>query len=176
MAASSVSSKPSYQTLEVVLDDGTKCRVKRTPQSNLKRLIELQSELTGKYVQSNGAIAELFVEDDVVELIREYVGLLPVQGKKDADNNDVYLDYEDIKDNWEQLVKLIFNGSIDEKTRAYVEGATEPEVSKLHFLPFQSQLQIHWHQWRLSQGKILLDREKELETLVEASKPKTEAN
>jgi hypothetical protein len=166
MAASSTSNKPSYQTLEVILDSGEKVRVRRTPQSNLKRLIELQGELVGKYLEVNGAISELFVQDDIVALIKEYLGLLPIQGK-----DETYLDYEDLKENWEQLVRLVFNGSIDEKTRK-VEGTTEPEVSKLHFLPFELQLQNHYHQWRLNQGKLLLEREKEIESLVEANKQK----
>lgn len=170
MANSSTSNKPSYQTLEVVLDSGEKVRVRRTPQSNLKRLIELQGELVGKYLEVNGAISELFIQDDIVALIKEYLGLLPIQGKDEA-----FLDYEDLKENWEQLVRLVFNGSIDEKTRK-VEGTTEPEVSKLHFLPFELQLQTHYHQWRLNQGKLLLEREKEIENLVEGNKQKPTEN
>lgn len=161
MAASSTSNKPSYQTLEVVLDNGNKIRVRRTPQVNLKRLIELQGELVGKYLEVNGAISELLIQEDTVELIKEYLGLLPIQGK-----DDEYLNYEDIKENWEQLVKLVFNGSINEKTRE-IDNTTEPEVSKLHFLPFQLQLQTASRLWEINQTKSLLEHKKELEKVTQ---------
>ena len=163
MASSSTSNKPSYQTLEVVLDNGNKTRVRRTPQVNLKRLIELQGELVGKYLEVNGAISELLIQEDTVELIKEYLGLLPIQGK-----DDEYLDYEDIKENWEQLVKLVFNGSINEKTRE-IDSTTEPEVSKLHFLPFQLQLQTASRLWEINQTKSLLEHKKELEKATQDS-------
>ena len=163
MASSSTSNKPSYQTLEVVLDNGNKIRVRRTPQVNLKRLIELQGELVGKYLEVNGAISELLIQEDTVELIKEYLGLLPIQGK-----DDEYLDYEDIKENWEQLVKLVFNGSINEKTRE-IDSTTEPEVSKLHFLPFQLQLQTASRLWEINQTKSLLEHKKELEKATQDS-------
>ena len=163
MASSSTSNKPSYQTLEVVLDNGNKIRVRRTPQVNLKRLIELQGELVGKYLEVNGAISELLIQEDTVELIKEYLGILPIQGK-----DDEYLNYEDIKENWEQLVKLVFNGSINEKTRE-IDSTTEPEVSKLHFLPFQLQLQTASRLWEINQTKSLLEHKKELEKATQDS-------
>lgn len=164
MAASSALSKPSYQTLEVKLDNDNKpVRIKRVPQSDLKQLITLQDELLGRYIQADGALAELLVDESILTLIKQYIGLLPIEGYK-ADEQK-YLDYDDISENWEQLTRLVFNGSLDEKTRN-IEGVTPSLVSNLHFLPYETQRELHLHKRRLGKTQELLEQKLELEELA----------
>lgn len=164
MAASSALSKPSYQTLEVKLDNDNKpVRIKRVPQSDLKQLITLQDELLGRYIQADGALAELLVDESIVTLIKQYIGLLPIDGYK-ADEQK-YLDYDDISENWEQLTRLVFNGSLDEKTRN-IEGVTPSLVSNLHFLPYETQRELHLHKRRIEKTQELLEQKLELEKLA----------
>lgn len=163
MASSSTSNKPSYQTLEVKLDNESKpVRIKRVPQSDLKQLIRLQDELLGLYVRADGALAELLVDESVVEIIKQYIGLLPIEGQKGEEQK--YLNYDDISENWEQLTKLVFNGSLDEKTRS-IEGVTPSLVSNLHFLPYETQRELHLHQRRVEKTQELLSQREELEKL-----------
>lgn len=164
MAASEKLSKPSYQTLEVKLDNDNKpVRIKRVPQSDLKQLITLQDELLGRYIQADGALAELLVDESIVTLIKQYIGLLPIDGYK-ADEQK-YLDYDDISENWEQLTRLVFNGSLDEKTRN-IEGVTPSLVSNLHFLPYETQRELHLHKRRIEKTQELLEQKLELEKLA----------
>jgi hypothetical protein len=163
MASSVQSNKPSYQTLEVKLDNEAKpVRVKRVPQNDLKKLIELQDELLGLYIKADGALAELLVDESVVELIKQYIGLLPIEGTKSEEQK--YLSYDDISENWEQLTRLVFNGSLDEKTRN-IEGVTPSLVSNLHFLPYETQRELHLHKRRLDKTQELLGQREELEKL-----------
>jgi hypothetical protein len=164
MAASDKLNKPSYQTLEVLLDDGKKVRIKRVPQSELKQLITLQDELLGLYIKADGALAELLVDESVVEVIRQYIGLLPIEGQKTEAGEQKYLSYDDICENWEQLTRLVFNGSLDEKTRN-IEGVTPSLVSNLHFLPYETQRELHLHKRRLDKTQELLGQREELEKL-----------
>lgn len=164
MAASDKLNKPSYQTLEVLLDDGKKVRIKRVPQSDLKQLITLQDELLGLYIKADGALAELLVDESVVEVIRQYIGLLPIEGQKTESGEQKYLNYDDISENWEQLTRLVFNGSLDEKTRN-IEGVTPSLVSNLHFLPYETQRELHLHKRRLDKTQELLSQREELEKL-----------
>lgn len=164
MASSDKLTKPSYQTLEVLLDDGKKVRVKRVPQSDLKQLIALQDELLGLYIKADGALAELLVDESVVEVIKQYVGLLPIEGQKTESGEQKYLNYDDISENWEQLTRLVFNGSLDEKTRN-IEGVTPSLVSNLHFLPYETQRELHLHQRRVEKTQELLKQREELEKL-----------
>jgi hypothetical protein len=164
MGISAQSNKPSYQTLEVLLDDGKKVRVKRVPQSDLKQLIALQDELLGLYIKADGALAELLVDESVVEVIKQYVGLLPIEGQKTESGEQKYLNYDDISENWEQLTRLVFNGSLDEKTRN-IEGVTPSLVSNLHFLPYETQRELHLHKRRLDKTQELLSQREELEKL-----------
>jgi hypothetical protein len=164
MAASDKLNKPSYQTLEVLLDDGKKVRIKRVPQSDLKQLITLQDELLGLYIKADGALAELLVDESVVEVIKQYVGLLPIEGQKTESGEQKYLNYDDISENWEQLTRLVFNGSLDEKTRN-IEGVTPSLVSNLHFLPYETQRELHLHKRRLDKTQELLSQREELEKL-----------
>ena len=163
MATSAQLSKPSYQTLEVKLDNESKpVRIKRVPQSDLKQLITLQEELTGLYIRVDGALAELLVDDAALGLIKQYIGLLPIEGSKADDQK--YLDYADISENWEQLTRLVFNGSLDEKTRN-IEGVAPSLVSNLHFLPFEAQREPHLHKRRIEKTQELLTQREELEKL-----------
>jgi hypothetical protein len=53
-----------------------------------------------------------------------------------------FLKFEDICDNWEQLVVLFFNGSLNEERE--LENVTTPsKVSQLHFFPYLTILQKH---------------------------------
>ena len=171
MASSTTSNKPSYQTLPVTLDDGKTVRLKRTTQANLKELISLQEELLGAYIRVDGALAELLVDDTIVGLVKQYLGLLPIEGQKTADGEQKFLDYEDVSENWEQLTKLVFNGSLDEKTRT-IEGVAPSLVSNLHFLPFETQRELHLHQRRVEKTQELIVQREELEKLDK----KTEEN
>jgi hypothetical protein len=148
----------------VLLDDGKKVRIKRVPQSDLKQLITLQDELLGLYIKADGALAELLVDESVVEVIRQYIGLLPIEGQKTESGEQKYLNYDDISENWEQLTRLVFNGSLDEKTRN-IEGVTPSLVSNLHFLPYETQRELHLHKRRLDKTQELLSQREELEKL-----------
>ena len=171
MASSAVLNKPSYQTLEIKLDNESKpVRIKRVPQSDLKQLIALQDELLGLYVRADGALAELLVDESVIELIKQYLGLLPIEGQKTESGEQKYLNYDDISENWEQLTRLVFNGSLDEKTRN-IEGVTPSLVSNLHFLPYETQRELHLHQRRVEKTQELLKQREELEKL---DKPQSE--
>ncbi|UQS94907.1 hypothetical protein Pam2_27 [Pseudanabaena phage Pam2] len=138
-------------------------RVKRVPQSDLKQLIALQDELLGLYIKADGALAELLVDESVIELIKQYVGLLPIEGQK-VEGEQKYLNYDDISENWEQLTRLVFNGSLDEKTRN-IEGVTPSLVSNLHFLPYETQRELHLHKRRVEKTEELLKQREELEKL-----------
>lgn len=171
MASSDKLAKPSYQTLEIKLDNESKpVRIKRVPQSDLKQLIALQDELLGLYIKADGALAELLVDESVIELIKQYIGLLPIEGQK-VEGEQKYLSYDDISENWEQLTRLVFNGSLDEKTRN-IEGVTPSLVSNLHFLPYETQRELHLHKRRVEKTEELLKQREELEKL---EKPQTEA-
>ena len=163
MAASDKLNKPFYQTLEVKLDNESKpVRIRRVPQNDLKKLISLQDELLGLYIRADGALAELLVDESAVELIKQYIGMLPIEGQKSEEQK--YLSYDDISENWEQLTRLVFNGSLDEKTRV-IEGVTPSLVSNLHFLPFETQRELHLHKRRVEKTQELLTQKEELEKL-----------
>ncbi len=163
MAASDKLNKPFYQTLEVKLDNESKpVRIRRVPQDDLKKLINLQDELLGLYIKADGALAELLVDESAVELIKQYIGMLPIEGQKSEEQK--YLSYDDISENWEQLTRLVFNGSLDEKTRV-IEGVTPSLVSNLHFLPFETQRELHLHKRRVEKTQELLTQKEELEKL-----------
>jgi hypothetical protein len=163
MAASDKLNKPFYQTLEVKLDNESKpVRIRRVPQDDLKKLISLQDALLGLYIRADGALAELLVDESAVELIKQYIGMLPIEGQKSEEQK--YLSYDDISENWEQLTRLVFNGSLDEKTRV-IEGVTPSLVSNLHFLPFETQRELHLHKRRVEKTQELLTQKEELEKL-----------
>jgi hypothetical protein len=59
---------------------------------------------------------------------------------------------------------LVFNGSLDEKTRV-IEGVAPSLVSNLHFLPFETQRELHLHKRRVEKTQELLTQKEELEKL-----------
>lgn len=165
MATSSTLNKPFYQTLEVKLDNQTKpVRVRRVPQEDVKKLISLQDELLKIYIEADGSLASILVDEYSVDLIKQFIGLLPIEGEKTESGEQKFLNYDDISENWEQLVRLVFNGSLDEKTRN-IDGVTPSLVSNLHFLPFETQRENHLHSKRLSKTRELIAQREEIEKL-----------
>jgi hypothetical protein len=131
------STKPSYKTLRVQLDDGSSVQIKRCTLENTEILLQLQDELLEFYVSCNGFIGEIITKPVVRERLEAMCNILPtvnVSGK------DEFLKFDDISDNWEQLILLFFNGSLNDERE--LENITNPsKVSQLHFFPYVQILQ-----------------------------------
>lgn len=132
--------KPQYKTEKVVKDDGSVVNICRCALADMDTLLELQDRLVEAYILADGALGEIIAKPEVQADLKSICSLLPLDQKVKGET--VYLDFEDIKDNWEQLVALFFNGAIDETSRK-VEAVSPSKVSKLHFLPYQKMLEKH---------------------------------
>jgi hypothetical protein len=131
--------KPMYKTLRVKLDDGSEVVVKRCTLQNTQMLLELQDELLEDYARCNGAIGEIIAKEEVRTRLQTVCNLLPIVSTKEPIE---YLDFEKIQDNWEQLVVLFFNGSLNDD-RQLVDVTTPSKISELHFFPYVQMLQKH---------------------------------
>jgi hypothetical protein len=116
--------KPAYKTLRVKLDDGTEVVVKRCTLENTQVLLELQDELLEDYARCNGAIGEIIAKPEVRTRLQTVCNLLPLVNAKDPAE---FLDFEKIQDNWEQLIVLFFNGSLNDD-RQLVDVTTPVET------------------------------------------------
>lgn len=126
--------KPQYKLIQIKLDTGTSVQIGRASLENIELLTELQDKLLDKYTQADGSIGPLLASDEeFVSNLRTACSVLPIVG------TDSYLDYDDIKENWEQLIVLFFNAGFDSDNRRH-SSIVQPKVSELHFLPFVSQL------------------------------------
>jgi hypothetical protein len=135
--------KPMYKTLKVMLDNGSTVQIKRCTLENLDTLLNLQDELLERYVRSNGYIGEFITDESVRANLLSMCNLLPIVSTKDPIE---YLDFTTIEDNWEQLILLFFNGSLNEDSRELDNVTTASLVSQLHFFPYLTMLQKHVEQ------------------------------
>lgn len=131
--------KPTYKTLRVKQDDGSEVVVKRCTLEHTQTLLELQDELLEDYARCNGAIGEIIAKPEVRTRLQTVCNLLPIVNAKEPTE---YLDFEKIQDNWEQLIVLFFNGSLNDD-RQLVDVTTPSKVSELHFFPYVQMLQKH---------------------------------
>ena len=132
------SKRPQYKLERVVKDDGATVQVARVALKDLDTLLELQDRLLEKYIKCEGSVGKLFTDDDVIADLRTVCSLLPIVGAKE----ETYLNYDDIAENWEQLIVLFLNGGLNEETRT-VEKLLPSRISQLHFLPYLEMLQAH---------------------------------
>lgn len=133
--------KPQYKTEKVVKDDGTVVQIRRCNLKDLDLLLEIQDRLLKRYVEEEGALGKLMSDEAVRSDLTTACSLLPLADKTKT-GEDQYLDFEDIQDNWEQLVVLFFNGSFDEDTRTS-PTLLPSKVSNLHFFPYLEMLRTH---------------------------------
>lgn len=132
--------KPQYKLERVIKDDGTAVNVCRCALADMDTLLEIQDRLAEAYVLADGAIGEIITKPEVQADLKSICSLLPLEQRGKGEVQ--YLDFDDISDNWEQLVSLFFNGSIDEETRS-IKDISPSKVSQLHFLPYEKMIRTH---------------------------------
>lgn len=126
--------KPSYKTEKVYLDSGEVTYIKRCSTEDMETLMEIQERLLNHLVDSDGELGPVLINPEVISDLKTVCSILPIVGKEDT-----YLDYEDIKENWEQLIKLFFTDGLNEDTRVITE-IIPSKVSNLHFLGYMKTL------------------------------------
>lgn len=136
MTTSKKYQKPQYKTESIKLDNGSTVQIQRTPLANLDLLLDLQDKLLEQYIACDGNIGMLFKDEQVVNDLTIACNLLPIVGK------DETLQFEDICENWEQIILLFFNGGLNPDTRR-TDNIMPSRVSQLHFLPFGEMLMKH---------------------------------
>jgi hypothetical protein len=130
--------KPQYKTLAVIKDDGVVVNVTRVPLKDLDTLLELQEKLLNKYVEVDGSFGQLMSDSELISYLTTICSLLPLVEK--AKGETQYLNFEDIQDNWEQLITLFFNSGLNTETREF--GDVLPSaISQLHFFPYMQIIQ-----------------------------------
>jgi len=134
MTVTAKTKKPTYKTEKVLKDDGTLIYIKRCSLDNMELLMETQERLIGHLLESDGEVGMLFTKPEVIVDLKAICSILPV-----VSNKEEYLDYEDIQENWEQLIKLFFTDGLDEDSRIMKE-VSPSRVSNLHFLPYMKTL------------------------------------
>jgi hypothetical protein len=133
-----VKSKPSYNTLKVTLDNGSVVDISRAVLADMDQLLEIQERLINKYIEADGSFGSLITDEDIRSDLKTLCGLLPIVSSKNSGingNEQKHLDFDDISDNWEQLITLFFNSSLDINTRE-INDVSASKVSQLHFLPY----------------------------------------
>jgi hypothetical protein len=130
--------KPQYKTLPVTKDDGTVVNVTRVALKDLETLLELQEKLLTKYVEADGSFGQLMSDSDLIADLTSICSLLPLVEKSKGETQ--YLNFEDIQDNWEQLITLFFNSGLDVETRE-AGNVLPSSVSQLHFFPYMQIIQ-----------------------------------
>lgn len=133
--------KPQYKPEKVVKDDGTVVNICRCSFADTDTLLQIQDRLVEAYVKCDGAIGAIIGNEETQADLRSICSLLPLE-QKTKGGEVQYLDFDDISDNWEQLVALFFNGSIDQNTRN-VPDLAPSKVSQLHFLPYAQMIKKH---------------------------------
>lgn len=132
----SKTTKPQYKTIKVILDNGTAVNIGRASLENIDTLLDVQDRLLEKYILEDGALGKLLLDTDFIADLKLICSLLPVIGTSNS------LNFEDIQENWEQLVTLFLNGGFNPETRR-MDAISESEVAKLHFLPYGKMLNTH---------------------------------
>jgi hypothetical protein len=134
---STTKSRPSYKTEKVVYDDGKVVNIMRCAAEDMDKLMDLQDKLVERYVMADGAIGKYFTSeyrDDLEADLRAICSIIPLVEKTKSGETQ-YLDYDLIKENWEQLISLFFNGDINEESRN-LTSMSPCKISQLHFLPY----------------------------------------
>ena len=149
-----VTQKPIYKTLTVAKDDGTYVEVSRASMEDYNTVKAIQDRLLQKYIEADLAFGELIADAKVRGDLVTLCSLLPIVPARGA-TETAYLDFNDICDNWEQLIRLFFNNEFDEESRE-VTGIAPSLVSNLHFLPYKKM----WNEHRLK----LESQEKDLQS------------
>lgn len=147
--------KPQYTTEKVTRDDGTVVNVCRCAFADMSTMLEIVDRLVEAYVMADGAIGEIISKPEVIADLQSICSLLPLE-QKTKTGEVQYLQFEDISENWEQLIYLFFNGSIIKETRE-VKDISAPRISQLHFLPYERLFRKHM------KIKLKLDKENESE-------------
>lgn len=137
MSGKSNSIRPTYKTEKVVKDNGTVVYVGRATADNMDTLLDVLSRLGALYVKQDGAIGTALADPQVIADLELVCSLLPIVGSKAEQE---YLSYDDIKENWEQLILLFFNGGLNTETRE-MEDLVAGKISSLHFLPVGKAMQ-----------------------------------
>lgn len=132
--------KPQYKLEKVTRDDGSVVNVCRCALADMDTLLDIQNRLAETYVMCDGAIGEVISKPEVQADLRSICSLLPLEQKTKGDVQ--YLNFDDISENWEQIVSLFFNGAIDQDNRAITE-ITPSRISQLHFLPYEKMIREH---------------------------------
>jgi len=140
MTSTGKSAKPQYKTEKVVRDDGSVVNICRCALADMDTLLEIQDRLTEAYVLCDGAIGEIITRPDVQADLQSICSILPLEQRLKGEVQ--YLNFEDIQENWEQLVALFFNGAIDQETRSISE-VSPSRISRLHFLPYERMVKEH---------------------------------
>jgi hypothetical protein len=128
--------KPSISTIDVTLDSGKVVKIGRCALAKMDTLLEAQSSLIEAYIECDGAVGAILMDSDVIATLTLMCSVLPIH------DTDEFLKYEDICQNWEQLVLLFFNGGLNPTTREVSsENILNPSwVASLHFLPYVSEI------------------------------------
>lgn len=126
--------KPQYKTESVTRDDGTVCQVTRAAMKDVPAFLELQDKLLGRYVEVDGAFAKIMIDPDAIADLTAICSLLPLVEKTKSGETQ-YLSFEDIQDNWEQLIVLFFNGDLNPEKRE-AESISPSRIGQLHFFPY----------------------------------------
>ena len=123
--------KPAYNLIKVLQDDGTYVQVKRCNAANLEEFLELMEALVKEYIICEGSISLLLVNPEMVSNLETLCSLLPIVSKSEE---QAYLDFDKIKENWEQLVQLFFNKDLNSDTRE-TKALEAGKIAAMHFFP-----------------------------------------
>lgn len=151
----SASLKPMYKTLKVTKDDGTVVEISRAAIDDYDTVLAIQDRLLEKYMEADLAFGQVISDPDVRSDLSTLCSVLPIVSAKNNPEKS-YLNFNDICDNWEQLIKLFFNGSLNEDTRE-LENLTPSLVSNLHFLPYGQMWNKHLTQKKEAILELLED-------------------
>lgn len=150
--------KKTYEPISVQLDNGQTVQVKRCTLSDLDELCKLQDKLLDFYIDCNGEIGKILANPEVVSILKSMCSLLPLVEKVNGET--VFLDYDSIKDYWEQTYVLFFNSGLDKNTRE-IKEINKSLVSNLHFLPYDEMIQKYTREKR---KQAELEAEKSLQS------------
>ena len=133
-----ISKKVTYQTEKVTRDDGSIVNVSRCALKDMPTLLEVQERLVRAYVECDGAVGAIMAEPSVQADLATICSLLPIEPRPKS-GEVTYLCFDDISANWEQLIYLFFNGSID-ITNRNVPSISSSRIAALHFLPYDKMI------------------------------------
>lgn len=153
MTTQKPSRKPSYKTEPITLDSGVVVQISRVALSDLDQVLDLQEQLIKAYVEVDGAIGKIINDPNIQSHLKTLCSLLPIVNPKATEPE--YLDFDDISENWEQLVTLFFNGGFDPQTRS-LKGIDPSRISLLHFLPYTELAGKY-----IEEKKLRVEKEKE---------------